>query len=270
MPALALWRRHCCSRDTCYPSVLRRVLLPYVHILVPQAARPDQQHRSGDLHTKFRKLKQFIKQSMHEQAAASAAAAAASAAQKHGQHGSIDAGLAARGGHGSSTDGAAPAPLSAVAAAAAALAAGRASAVGLAPGNSSSGGGADTGDPPPRPHQLRPNSLSGPVGWASLRRHSAGGQNEQSRSQQFEREEQVDLVASVNAGLSPAQADAAAAVVSEPGNMGALTLVADGLQHNLQEVRLCTRLSLSPPWWLLHRVTQSVVVCRISCSARII
>lgn len=43
-----------------------RVLLPYVHILIPQAARADAGYGRRDLHAKFRKLKLFLKQRLPE------------------------------------------------------------------------------------------------------------------------------------------------------------------------------------------------------------
>lgn len=196
-----------------------------MHILVPQAARPDQQHRSGDLHTKLRKLKQYIKHSMQEQAAASAAATAAAATaaaavQRHISQGGQDplgspARVWAPAGH-PSADRAAAGGISAAAVAAV-----------------SASGQPEPADGPIRPHQLRPNSLSGPTGWASLRRHSHAGQHMQADLQQAEQQQQQsELVASLSMGL-PAIDAAAAAGQEDPLQ---LVVVAGGLQHNLQEV----------------------------------
>ncbi|WIA22614.1 hypothetical protein OEZ86_009594 [Tetradesmus obliquus] len=79
--------------DAVVQDLNSRVLLPYVHILIPQAARADP-FRRRDIHTKLRKLKHFIKERLPEQpllqphllpsagsdAAAFAAAAGSSAA----------------------------------------------------------------------------------------------------------------------------------------------------------------------------------------------
>ncbi|KAF6261993.1 hypothetical protein COO60DRAFT_1699557 [Scenedesmus sp. NREL 46B-D3] len=88
--------------DAVVQDLNSRVLLPYVHILIPQAARADPFKRR-DMHTKLRKLKQFIKErlpaepaphhgllSAGSDAAAFAAAAAAAAVgvyhHGHSQH----------------------------------------------------------------------------------------------------------------------------------------------------------------------------------------
>jgi len=209
-----------------YCLVSCRVLLPYVHILIPQAARPDQQHRRRDLHTKFRKLKQFIKQSLQEQAAtsskaataaaaaaaaATAAAAAAAAGQKwpaagtYSQHGQQDAGCCS---HGVSNDGAVTGSRTAGAAAAGAAAG--------SPRTTAAAAGTSVVEAPPRPHQLRPNSLSGPGGWASLRRHSLSGQQ-----QQQQQEEQQGLAAGlpVATGLRLSQHGDAAVFAMAAGQL---------------------------------------------------
>jgi hypothetical protein len=54
---------------TCLVCCLCRVLLPYVHILIPQAARADP-YRRRDVHTKLRKLKHFIKERLPAEPAA--------------------------------------------------------------------------------------------------------------------------------------------------------------------------------------------------------
>lgn len=234
-PSCRIDHKHQCV--VCLHGLCCRVLLPYVHILVPQAARADQQHRSRDLHAKLRKLKHFIKQSMQDQAAASAAAtaaattaAAAAAAASQKCHAASGSHMRNSGWGGAVSADGGPQPGSAAADAAAGA------------GAAAATSGAGDADAPSRPHQLRPNSLSGPSGWASLRRHPHTTLFRQSQDAE---QQQGSTSGSTSAGMAQAAAGAAAvgtptaaaAVAAvQPVDPAVLQLAADCLQRDLQEV----------------------------------
>jgi hypothetical protein len=106
------------------------------------------------------------------------------------------------------------------------------SAAAAAAGGGGSAAG-DTGDPH-LPHKLRPNSLSGPQGWASLRRSSAtsvGGL----RPSHTEQQQQQGGIQQQEEGVWSEQAAAAAAGAGV--DAAQLMLTAGDLQRDLQEVR---------------------------------
>jgi hypothetical protein len=123
-----------------------------------------------------------------------------------------------------------------------------------AAGDGSGGGGGsgagDTGDPH-QPHKLRPNSLSGPLGWASLRRSSATSVGGHLPSLSEQQQQQQGMVQQQGVALQPGQqqeegvlgqhgdwSEPAAAAAAAAGGVDPtqLMLTAGGLQKDLQEV----------------------------------